>query len=164
PNVVEGPAASINASYGAYVGVNLQVGDQIVIGAEGDFSVYDATYDAVEIDTYDFATSDHKAQVSVRVGYLVNPDTLLYARAGYGLMHINPDSFYSFPGTESDYVQTVSAGIGVEAMVSPNALLRLEGLYTTALEEYRFNDNTGAGGYYVKPNSVEARVGAAFMF
>lgn len=165
PDELEGPVASINGQYGAYMGVNLQVGDQWVVGAEGDVSIYDATYDAVSTDNaWDYATSDHKAQASVRLGYLVNPDTLLYARAGYGLMHINPDSFYSFPGTESAYVQTVSAGLGVEAMVSPNALLRVEGLYNTALEEYRFDDNTGDGGYYVKPTSIEARVGAAFMF
>ena len=169
PVQLEGPVASINGEYGAYMGVNLQVGDQWVVGAEGDITAYDATYDAVNVDdAWDYATSDHKAQASVRLGYLVNPDTLIYARAGYGLMHINPDEFLSYPGTESAYLQTVSAGLGVEAMVSPNALLRVEGLYNAALDEYRFADNTGdpavAKPYYVKPTSIEARVGAAFMF
>ena len=169
PDLVEGPVASINSQYGAYMGVNVQVGDQWVVGAEGDFSIYDATYDAVAVDDeYDYATSDHKGQVSARLGFLVNPDTLVYARAGYGLMHINPDELNAYPGTESAYLQTVSAGLGVETMVSPNALLRFEALYNTALDEYRFADDTGdpalSTPYYVKPTSIEARVGAAFMF
>lgn len=165
PSTVEGPVASINGQYGAYLGVNVQVGDQFVIGAEGDISFYDATYDAVAEAGYDYATSDHKAQISARLGFLVNPDTLIYARAGYGLMHINPDEFNARPGTESAYVQSASAGLGVESMVSPNALLRFEALYNTALEEYRFADDSDpAPQYYVKPTSVEARVGAAFMF
>jgi hypothetical protein len=34
-----------------------------------------------------------------------------------------------------------------------------------AIDEYRFNDSGGGGdAYYAKPTSVEARVGAAFLF
>jgi len=169
PDLAEGPVASIDGQYGAYMGVNIQVGDQFVVGVEGDVSMYDATYDAVAVDDeYDYASSDHKGQISARLGFLANPDTLIYARAGYGLMHINPDELNAYPGTESAYLQTASVGLGIESMVSANALLRFEALYNTALEEYRFADDTGdpamAKPYYAKPTSVEARVGAAFMF
>jgi outer membrane immunogenic protein len=165
----EGPVSDIEVEYGGFVGANLQVGDQWVVGVEGELLKSSVVYDATFVDdAYDYASSDIRGQASVRLGYLVNPDTLIYARAGYGLMHINPDEFNSYPGTEAAYIQTVSAGVGVESMISENALLRVEGLYSTAIEEYRFTDNFGdpaiATPYYVKPTSVEARVGAAFLF
>ena len=48
-------------------------------------------------------------------------------------------------------------------MTSPNSLLRAEGIYTTAIEEYRFND-TVLNPLYIKPSSLSARVGMAFLF
>ena len=161
----DGPVSTIDPTYGVYMGFNAQLGDQWVVSAEGEVTKYDAAYDYVGDEAQDFASSDYKGQVSIRLGYLVNPDTLIYARAGYGLMHMNPDPLFAAAGTESDYVQTLSAGVGIEAMVTENALLRVEGLYNTAIDEYRFTD-TGPPGdtYYAKPSSVEARVGAAFLF
>jgi len=165
PTAAEGPVSTIDFAYGAFAGVNMQLGDQWVVSAEGEVTKYDADYDYVLDDTQDFASSDYKAQLSVRLGYLVNPDTLIYARAGYGLMHMNPDPLFAATGTESGYVQTLSAGLGVEAMVTENALLRVEGLYNTAIDEYRFKDDSLVGNTYsAKPSSVEARVGAAFLF
>lgn len=159
-----GPVSTIVASYGGYVGANMQMGDQWVAGIEGEVTTYDAAYDYVLDDLQDFASSDHKGQISVRFGYLANPDTLIYARAGYGLMHVNPDPIFAELGTESAYLQTLSAGMGIETMITENALLRLEGLYTAAIDEYRFNDSGSGDPYYAKPASVEARVGAAFLF
>lgn len=164
PTAAEGPVSTIDFAYGAYAGVNMQLGDQWVVSAEGEVTKYDADYDYVLDDTQDFASSDYKGQVSIRLGYLVNPDTLIYARAGYGLMHMNPDPLFAAAGTQSAYVQTISAGVGIEAMVTENALLRVEGLYNTAIDEYRFQDSGSGNTYSAKPNSVEARVGAAFLF
>lgn len=164
PTAAEGPVSTIDWAYGAFAGINAQLGDQWVISAEGEVTKYQADYDYVLDDTQDFASSDYKGQLSVRIGYLVNPDTLIYARAGYGLMHMNPDPLFAQAGTESGYVQTVSAGLGIEAMVMDNALLRVEGLYNTALDEYRFLDSGAGNTYSAKPTSVEARVGAAFLF
>jgi len=160
----EGPVSTIDPSYGAYMGANLQVGEQWVASLEGEIVKYDAAYDYVIDDSQDFASSDYKAQISVRFGYLANPDTLIYARAGYGIMHMNPDPLFAELGTESGYVQTLSAGMGIETMITENALLRAEGLYNAAIDEYRFLDSGSGNPYYAKPTSVEARVGAAFLF
>ena len=160
----EGPVSTIDPAYGAYMGVNVQIGDQWVAGVEGEVTKYDAAYDYVARGDQDFASSDYKGQVSVRFGYLANPDTLIYARAGYGLMHMNPDPLFAATDTEPGYVQTVSAGLGVETMINEHALLRVEGLYNSTIDEYRFLDSGFGNPYYAKPNSVEARVGAAFMF
>jgi len=165
----EGPASTIVPSYGAYIGLNHEVGGGWVVGVEGEGTMYEAAYDAIGpavAGAYDYASSDHKAQVSARLGFLVNPDTLVYGRAGYGLMHINPDYDMAEDSTESAYIQAASAGVGVEAMVNQHALIRVEALYTTALEEYRFADDASVPSmpFYVKPESVEARVGAAFKF
>jgi len=160
----EGPVSTIDPEYGAYLGFNAQMGDQWVISAEGEVTKFDAAYDYVADDTQDFASSDYKGQVSVRLGYLVNPDTLIYARAGYGLIHMNPDPLFAQEGTDSAYLQAFSAGMGVEAMITDNALLRVEGLYNSAIDEYRFLDSGSGNVYSAKPTSVEARVGAAFLF
>lgn len=160
----EGPVSTIGPSYGGYMGANIQIGDQWVAGIEGEVTKYDAAYDYVFDDSQDFASSDYKGQISVRFGYLANPDTLIYARAGYGVMHMNPDPTFAELGTEPGYVQTLSAGMGIETMITENALLRLEGLYSAAIDEYRFNDSGFGNPYYAKPTSVEARVGAAFLF
>jgi outer membrane immunogenic protein len=159
-----GPVSTIDPAYGAYMGFNVQMGDQWVISAEGEVTKFDAAYDYVLDDSQDFASSDYKGQVSVRLGYLVNPDTLIYARAGYGLMHMNPDPLFAAEGTESDYIQMFSAGMGVESMITENALLRIEGVYNSAIDEYRFLDSGSGNVYAAKPTSVEARVGAAFLF
>lgn len=160
---LEGPVSTIGTQVGAYMGVNLQVGEQFVVGLEGDASYSEAKWDFVGDESNDFASSDYSAEVAARLGFLANADTLIYARAGWGLMHVNPDVVFAAPGTESAYVQTLSAGLGVETMVSPNALVRVEGTYTTAIEEYRFTD-AALNSFYAKPSSLSARIGAAFMF
>lgn len=159
----EGPVSYIGYELGAYVGVTQQLGEQFVVGLEGEASYHTAVWDFVDDESRDIGSSDHKAQVSARLGFLVNPATLIYARAGWGLMHINPDGLLAEPGTEAAYVQTLSAGLGIEVMTSPNSLLRAEGIYTTAIEEYRFND-TVLNPLYIKPSSLSARVGMAFLF
>ena len=160
----EGPVSTIDPAYGAYMGFNVQMGDQWVASLEGDIVKYQADYDFINRDDRDFASSDYKGQVSIRLGYLVNPDTLIYARAGYGLMHMNPDPTFAEADAEPGYIQTLSAGIGIETMITENALLRVEGLYNSAIDEYRFLDSGLGNVYYAKPSSVEARVGAAFLF
>jgi len=160
----EGPVSTIDPTYGAFMGFNVQMGDQWVASLEGDITQYAADYDYVARDTQDFASSDYKGQISIRLGYLVNPDTLIYARAGYGLMHMNPDPLFAEADAEPGYVQTLSAGLGIETMITENALLRVEGLYNAAIEEYRFRDSGFGNVYSAKPTSVEARVGAAFLF
>lgn len=164
PDGGEGPVSTIDATYGAYIGVNVQLGEQWVAGVEGEVTKYDAAYDYVTDDFQDFASSDYKGQISARFGYLANPDTLIYARAGYGLMHMNPDLNFAAADTQPGYVQTLSAGLGVETMLNEHALLRVEGLYNTAIDQYRFLDSGAGDPYYAQPKSVEARVGAAFMF
>lgn len=160
----EGPVSTIDPTYGAFMGFNVQMGDQWVASLEGDVTKYQADFDYTNRDTQDIASSDYKGQVSVRLGYLVNPDTLIYARAGYGLMHMNPDPIFAEADTEPGYIQTLSAGMGIETMITENALLRVEGLYNSAIDEYRFRDSGFGNVYYAKPSSVEARVGAAFLF
>jgi outer membrane immunogenic protein len=161
----EGPVSTIDPTFGAYLGANLQIGEQWVAGLEGEVVKYEASYDYVLDDSQDFASSDHQGQVSLRYGYLANPDTLIFARAGYGLMHMNPDPLFAGLGTAPGYVQTLSAGMGIETMITENALLRAEGLYNSTIDEYRFTDSGGGGDpYFAKPTSVEARVGAAFLF
>ena len=161
----EGAVSTIDAAYGIYMGANIQLGDQWVVSLEGDAVKYGADFAYVADDSQDFASSDYKAQVSVRFGYLANPDTLFYGRVGYGMMHMNPEPLFAELGTEPGYVQTLSGGMGIETMITENALLRAEGLYNVAIDEYRFNDSGGGGdAYYAKPTSVEARVGAAFLF
>lgn len=161
----DGPVATTELSYGGYVGGNLQVGDQWVIGLEADVTFSDTEWEvADQLQPFPFAKTDHQGSVSARLGYLPVPNTMIYARAGAGLMHIEPSEvgFFADLGTESDYIETANAGVGVETMITPNLLLRAEGIYTSALEQYRF---PAAGNtLYVEPSSVEARVGTALLF
>jgi len=160
-----GPVSTTELGYGGYAGGNLQVGDRWVIGLEADVTFSETEWDIVgQILPFPYAKSDHQGSVSARLGYLPVPNTMIYARAGAGLMHIEPSEvgLWADVGAESDYIQTANAGVGVETMITPNLLLRAEGVYTSALEQYRFP--AGGSDLYVEPSSVEARVGTALFF
>ena len=159
PSVITTPVqgsghGAINASGGSggvQGGWNLRMSNDIVVGVEADVAYgglrggrvaggtipgYNAPYSVSQHYTVDW-----QAALRGRVGYLVNPATLLFVEAGPALAHA------SYGGSFGDYVPVVAyseneaasgsgvklgltLGGGVEYMVGPNLSVRADYLYT----------------------------------
>jgi outer membrane immunogenic protein len=120
-----GPADGIVG--GAQIGYNWQAG-QIVYGFEADVSAADISYSENFFGVQAEASIDWLATARGRLGFLVTPNVLAYATAGFGIASASASA--SIPGlvklsiddTETDIVY----GIGVEAKVTDATSLRVE--------------------------------------
>ncbi len=138
---------------GVFAGYDHEVAPNIVIGAEGGFSL--GASDRIGPAGNNAATldPDYSFDVSARAGYVVGGNTLLYARGGYA-------------NTRARFTQTVNGatlsgknsydgwfvGGGVERKLLDNVSARLE---------YRFV-NYDANGYDFKRH--QGLVGVAYRF
>jgi len=120
-----GPADGIVG--GAQIGYNWQAG-QIVYGFEVDVSAADISYSESFFGVHAEASIDWLATARGRLGFLVTPNVLAYATAGFGIASASASA--GIPGlvklsvndTETDFVY----GIGVEAKVTDATSLRVE--------------------------------------
>jgi outer membrane immunogenic protein len=132
--------------FGLGVGYDAEISPNIVAGVEASIAFSDAKTDYYD---YDFSLSDdeyfnadtlkakREIELGARLGYKVNPSTLVYIKGGYvnGRFKVNgeaveyeteDDRDYSFSKNRSGY--RVSGGI--ETLVSSNAYVKLEYRYT----------------------------------
>jgi opacity protein-like surface antigen len=98
----QGPFPSNSVDLGVVVGANVQL-DQVVLGAEGRVAYY--------ID--DTFPPGFVAGASVRAGYLVSEDVLLYGSAGYD--RFSPGALYSNLGLGVEFNVTESLSVDLEA-------------------------------------------------
>jgi outer membrane immunogenic protein len=132
-----GPYTDFTVGGGYFVGANYQIW-RVVIGIEGSANFENANFNTAAgsggvVNYYHFANIDRVLAFTGRIGWLMTPDTLLYAKGGPATLRMTPDSHYwnavapnavggtAFTGYE--------AGFGVETYLLPNLSLRLEGLY-----------------------------------
>ncbi len=98
-------------SYGVTAGYDLPVGQNFTFGPEVSFG--DSTVDAAGVD----ASRDLAA--SVRLGYVVNPQFLAFAKVGYA------DTRFELLGTNVNY-EGVRFGGGLEFALTNNAYISAE--------------------------------------
>ena len=128
--------------YGAGIGYDVQAGG-VVIGADAEISksTIDECVSSVSI-TGDQLCAEAGRELSVggRIGAVVAPSTLIYARAGYTNARINLE--YDNPnGTSLDTVARenldgVRVGGGVEQAIGTNAFVRGEYRYSNYEQGY----------------------------
>ena len=121
---------------GVYAGYDRRVADRVVVGAEGglDFANDDDVKSTAASDTF---TIDPKYSfdLTARAGYLVTPDTLVYARAGYTNARTKTTVDTAL-GTASatDNRDGWLVGAGVERQFMKNASARMEYRYSDLSE------------------------------
>ncbi|MCJ8159885.1 outer membrane protein [Sphingomonas sp. LaA6.9] len=126
---------------GVYAGFDHRLNERIVVGAEGGFDVTndDKLHGFSGISSY---TLDPKYSfdLTARAGYLVTPDTLLYARGGYTNARVKT-TMTDIAGTQSATTNQDGwlVGGGVERQLMSNVSARME---------YRYSDLSEDDGKY----------------
>lgn len=139
---------------GAFVGYDYKITPKVVIGAEAGFSV--GADDAITRRAAGSALvldPKYSIDVSARVGYLVQDNTLLYVRGGYSNVRTDvrlTDAFGVRLGNDNRDAWMV--GGGVERAITSHVSARLE---------YRYSDlNEGHGSW----DRHQVLLGAAYRF
>ena len=119
---------------GAQVGYNYQI-DKIVVGLEGDWSWTEGnrTISNTEPDTANARLSE-LASIRGRLGFLLNPNSLLYATGGWGRLQANYSITDLDVGSSAFRVSDGGAvyGAGIEYMFDPKWTVRVEYLHYIA--------------------------------
>lgn len=136
---------------GGQIGYNHQLPNNLVLGVEGDFSYAVGLDESIEAGGrrrgVDVETSiDWLASLRLRAGYAIG-DVMPFVTGGVGFAHYEVDGEINRRGRRRDRDHSISdvavgpvVGGGLEYMISPNMLIRGEGLY------YIFNENVDLDG------------------
>ena len=119
-------------------------------------------------DTADFAKIDWMAAATLRSGFLVDPATLFYVKGGWAMIHAEGTPAVFLQDAASGDLNAGQIGLGVEMKVSRHVSLRVEGLYTAALENLWFNRSfpppTVPKTDYISPTLLTGQVGVSMRF
>ena len=146
-------------SFGVYGGFNYQVAPWAVIGVEGSHTwLSNADYRELGADLDFLQKSRYITSVTGRAGILFRPDTMVYAKVGPAW--IQTEGFQGFGDTFRETLPGLQAGVGIEALVTPNVALRAEASYTYATRQLSLNQNFDQ----YRPTFLMATVGMAYKF
>ena len=167
-----GPWGSDDFSFGGYVGYNVLLSPAFLAGIEleGNWQsheFHDPMGGGILVPPPTlFATIGESAALSARLGFLTNPSTLVYGKLGAGLIRttLNEDFYGVDDGSSfTELLPTVQIGAGIEAAIADNTTLRVEGVYTRALEGITAN-NAQLNQISHTPHMLTGRVGLAWHF
>lgn len=121
--------------YGVGAGYDIKVGDRFVVGPEAEITWSDAKTEFNDGDFEGFGIGNVKTNrdlyLGARVGYIVTPKTMVYAKGGYTNAKFdvrNGDGTNSF-GRDID-ADGWRIGAGVEQAVTNNVFAKLEYRYS----------------------------------
>lgn len=115
-------------TYGGQLGYDKKISPQVVVG--GEVSLTDQTHDT---DVSDALRNNYRlnfgrtVNATARVGYLVRPDTLVYARAGYSNARFD---LRDTIGASAQNRDGYTVGAGVEKAITSSVSARLEYNYS----------------------------------
>jgi opacity protein-like surface antigen len=168
-----GPWGSDDFSFGGYVGYNFLLSPALLAGIElegnwQNHEFFDPMGGGILVPPETlFATIGESAGLSARFGFLTNPSTLVYGKLGAGVIRttVNED-FYAVDGDDSfsQLLPTVQIGAGIEAAIADNTTLRVEGIYTRALDGVVVNNSQLSQIDTHTPHMLTGRVGLAWHF
>ena len=143
---------------GAMAGYNYQM-NNIVLGLQGEVG-YDDLKTKIKAGGGSLnAQQGLVAAASVRAGLLVTPETLAYIIGGYSYSEYKTHISGGL-GSFNETYDGFHIGGGLEAMISPNATVRVEYRYT----EYGGEDWGTGGAIDVAPSTHTGTVGVAWNF
>ena len=141
---------------GVYAGFNYQVLPWLVLGVEGDLSSSRAGYRELGADLDFLQATKYLAAFAGRVGIVIVPTTMVYAKAGPSWIDVR-----GVEGFGDTFNRTLRGGVlavGIETLFTPNYTMRLEGSYTRASEALLLNQ--GLDQY--RPQIFQVMLGAAY--
>lgn len=170
PGATVGPNGDENGLANAFIGYDVRFGN-VVAGIEGEYTYTSLKFEDPTQNSFDpaapteYATVDGMWAVSGRLGYVVTPSTLVYAKAGYvGFMtEANSDFFAADDNDNKDTLNGYQVGAGVETALSEHITLRVEGLYAEAVDGITI-DNSQFGQATIEPRLISGKVGLAIRF
>jgi outer membrane immunogenic protein len=161
PNI--GPFTDLKVGGGWLVGANLKYW-RIVVGIEGSGNYENANFQNPPGagGIYRFANMDRFLAFTGRAGFLITPDTLLYAKAGPTNFRMTPNPAYwnaIVPNTTGGTLFAgYTAGGGIETFVLPNLSFRIEAMYTHTDNKVTLNGLVPAE-FTLQPSLISAMVG-----
>jgi outer membrane immunogenic protein len=140
---------------GIYGGFNYQAMPWLVLGVEGELSSSRVGYRELGPDIDFLQDTRHLSAVTGRLGIVIMPTTMVYAKAGPAWIEVRGFEGFGTPFTRT--LQGELFGVGIEALATPNVAVRLEGTYTRATDTLLLNQ---AFDQY-RPNMLQVMAGAA---
>ena len=140
---------------GIYGGFNYQAIPWLVLGLEGELSSSRVNYRELGPDIDFLQDTKHLSAVTGRVGVVIMPTTMVYAKAGPAWIDVRGVEGFGTPFTRT--LRGALFGAGIEALATQNVAVRLEGTYTRATETLLLNQ---AFDQY-RPNILQVMLGAA---
>ncbi|WP_029012376.1 outer membrane protein [Niveispirillum irakense] len=144
-------------SYGGYLGYG-QTFDRIYVGAEGEIGGNDLKGSKTLAGRVTSLDANETYGLSVRAGYLVTDNALVYGRVGWQRTNYEINSGSLSRHTDLDGVRF---GGGVEVAMTENVVARLEYNYT---DYDKLNYNVGTANYSVQPDGGQLRLGVGYRF
>ncbi|NGP18565.1 outer membrane protein [Devosia aurantiaca] len=169
PGATVGPFAAEFVNAGVVAGYDFRI-DDLVFGVEADWQLLGGQFfdpaqnSPLEGSTELIGSVDNSFFISGRVGFLANPDTLIYGKGGIGVIETtaNPE-FFTFDSGGTQTLPAVQLGGGFETRLADHVNLRLEGLYTHTTEGFVV-DLTQEEQATLFPSTVSAKAGLVFHF
>ena len=147
-------SVSKSPTFGAFAGFNYRLSPLFVTGLELEFQRLNGTSYVTQGSAIDFLkTSRRTAALTGRLGMLVSPGTLLYAKAGPAWL--TAEGFQGFGNRLSKTLPQFHGGIGVETRIGSALSIRYEGTYTGLGNGFSVN----AGTYRYRPSVLQSKVG-----
>ncbi|MEO9876733.1 MAG: outer membrane beta-barrel protein [Anderseniella sp.] len=126
-------------------GYDYQFSSDFVVGIMGDYT-YSGIGTELDVDVFgaNFTLdASHSFSVLGRLGWLANPDTLIYGLVGWTWTEFEGDLDFGGGGTSYSFDQDgLTVGAGIETRFTPNITGKLEYRYT----DYQDNTLLGGGG------------------
>jgi opacity protein-like surface antigen len=141
---------------GVYAGFNYQVMPWLVLGVEGDLSSSRAGYRELGADLDFLQASTYLTGVAGRIGIVIVPTTMVYAKAGPSRIDVRGIDNFGDPFNRT--LRGELLAIGIESLVTPNYAVRMEGAYTRASETLLLNQ----GQDQYRPQLFQVMLGAAY--
>ncbi len=146
---------------GIFAGKNWQK-DKVVYGIEAELSSLNNESSATDLQTTLSVNADWLAAIKLRVGYLVAPDTLLYATAGVAWANFDTEIKTAGQSVRSsDTLNGFLVGIGAEHKFDNNWSARLEYAYTSFDEQ---NVDIGRESLTYDPDIHAIRIAFVYKF
>lgn len=167
---LHGPYGTGRAAIGLHLGYDWRLNQDWVIGAQYEFNRLDQKFHdpgqdtLLPSDTTRFATLKHSQAISLRVGRLIQPETLLYGVVGRSRMKLEAAAdFYPLDGGGSQTLDGWQYGLGMETAFSRHLSMRVEGIYTDSRDDL-VTTNAQNEQVRLSPSVFTGRIGFSYRF
>lgn len=140
--------------YGVGLGYDFRSGNALfgIEGEAGDSSADECATGINRVGDKLCAEAGRDLYVGGRVGALVGPSTLLYAKAGYANTRLRLDYDANLAGTTGDFTSKgdydgIRVGAGVEQAIGRNAFVKAEYRYSNYEQGYARHEVVGGFGF-----------------